>query len=84
MSWLDKPTKAQISALSHMMQWELPTSELKDAMDWLKNNANRRQVSDELGRIRVLKANRKLDREACFSSSVWADYFNAKVTERAN
>ena len=83
MSWLDKPTKAQIAALAHMMQWELTTSELHDAMKWLENNANRRQVSDELGRIKALKASHKLDRNACFNSTVWADYFNANKVERA-
>ena len=78
MSWLDKPTKNQISALHHMIQWEVPTAELHDAMEWLENNANRKQVSDELGRIKELKITKRLNRNECFNSPVWAEYFNAK------
>lgn len=78
MSWEDKPTEGQISALFHMIRWEMPTAEAQDAVNWLKENANRRQASDELGRIRELKMSRALDREACFRSPIWEGYFNSK------
>lgn len=76
MGWGDKPTKAQINALYLMIRWHMSTAEVNDALDWLEQNATRKQVSDELSRIRQLKMNRQLNREECFRSDVWSDYFN--------
>lgn len=76
MSWLDKPTDAQINTLWRWFQWEMPRAEAKDALDWLKQNATRKQVSEEMTRVRNLLHDKKLNREQCFSGEIWADYFN--------
>lgn len=79
MGWLDKPTDAQINALWNLIQWQMPRAEAKDALDWLEENATRKQVSGELGRIRELALARSLNREKCFSGEIWQEYFNSKV-----
>lgn len=79
MGWNDKPTKEQINALWRWMKWQMPTAEAKDALDWLEENATRKQVSDEMTRIRELYLSRKLDRTECFKGEIWQEYFNSKV-----
>jgi hypothetical protein len=79
MAWTDKPTKAQLNMMWHWFNWEMPRAEATDALDWLEKNATRKQVSDELGRLRELSLARNLNREQCFSGEVWQEYFNSKV-----
>lgn len=79
MAWIDKPTKAQINALYSWFRWKMPTAEAKDALDWLEQNATRRQVSDEMKRVRELYLTRSLNRDDCFRGEVWREYFNSKV-----
>lgn len=79
MGWLDKPTDAQINALRHMIYWKMSDAEVKDALDWLKKNATRKQVSEELTRVRDLYVKHSLDRNKCFAGEVWVEYFNSKV-----
>ena len=76
MGWGDKPTESQLNALFHMIRWEMPTAEAQDAVAWFGKNATRKQASEELGRIRQLKMDRQLNREECFRSDAWSDYFN--------
>lgn len=83
MGWLDRPTEAQISVLWHWFRWKMPTAEAKDALDWLEKNANRKQVSEEMKRIRELYLNNSLTREDCFKGEIWQEYFNAKTNERS-
>lgn len=75
MAWDDKPSKAQISALYHMIQWKMPTAEAQDAVRWLEKNATKKQVSEELGRVRKLNIERSLTRDECFKSDVWKEYY---------
>jgi hypothetical protein len=84
MAWIDKPTKAQINALYLMIRWHMSTVEVNDALDWLEQNATRKQVSDELSRIRDLKLSRKLDRDGCFRGEVWSEYFNSRKEKVTN
>lgn len=79
MAWGDKPTDAQINAVWHWFYWKMPTEEAKDAVDWLKQNATRKQVSEELGRLRELSLKHALNRDVCLSGEVWQEYFNSKV-----
>lgn len=74
MAWTDKPTDAQIRALLNMMRWVVADREVAGIVTYLENNATRRQVSDELGRLRDLKIDRKLTRESCFSSDLWKGF----------
>ena len=79
MAWTDRPTEAQMGALWSWFQWEMPRAEAKDALDWLQKNATRKQVSNEMTRVRDLLHAKKLNREECFRGEVWAEYFNAKA-----
>lgn len=74
MAWTDKPTEAQLERLYQWLKWEMPTSKARDALDWLGQNADRRQVSDEMQRIRELKVARRLNHEECFASKIWESY----------
>ena len=84
MAWTDKPTEAQINALWYWFKWAMPTAEAKDALDWLENNATRKQVSDEMGRIRDLRKSQSLTRKECFGGKIWEEYFNSKIKEEAH
>ena len=80
MGWADAPTKPQLSALSSMISNKtvgVKREEIKEAMDWLKEHATRRQVSDEMGRIRLEKS---LTRDEVFGSDIWVKY----LEERSN
>lgn len=74
MAWTDEPSDAQINALLNLIRWEIHRDEMKDIEEYLKANATRREVSDELGRLRDLKMNRKLNRDNAFESEIWQNY----------
>ncbi|MBO7720131.1 hypothetical protein J6S35_00630 [Candidatus Saccharibacteria bacterium] len=72
MAWSDGPTKAQVNALWRLMQWALlPNDVLNEAVAWLEKRVNRKQMSQELGRVRALQIDRKLDKISCFDSPIW-------------
>lgn len=77
MAWGDKPTEAQLNAIWTWIRWEMPSAEASDALAWLKENATRKQVSEEMNRIHELHENRRLNREECFKGEVWQEYFNS-------
>lgn len=81
MAWDDKPTKGQVNALWHMMEWsDIPTAELHDALHWMEENATRRQASDELGRVRDMKIeHHRLTRDEFFKGDIWRGYFDSKT-----
>lgn len=76
MAWADEPSDAQINALLNLIRWEIRRDEVKGIEKYLKANATRREVSDELGRLRDLKMNRKLSRDNAFESEIWKKYNN--------
>ena len=76
MAWTDEPSDKQINALLNLIRWEIHLDEIKGIEEYLKTNATRRQVSDELGRLRDLKMNRKLNRDNAFESEIWKNYNN--------
>lgn len=79
MAWSDKPTDAQLDALFNWIRWEMPSIEASDAMNWLRENATRKQVSEEMNRVHDLKHARKLNREECFKGEIWKGYFDSKI-----
>ena len=80
MGWNDKPTDNQLNTLYHWIRWRMPTAKAMNAIRWLENNATRKEVSDEMARIRSLYSSNKLDEEECFSSNIWDDYpFKNKI-----
>lgn len=76
MAWTDEPSDKQINALLNLLRWEVYRDEIKGIEEYLKTNATRREVSDELGRLRDLKMNRKLNRDNAFESELWKNYNN--------
>lgn len=76
MAWTDEPSDKQINALLNLIRWEIHLGEIKVIEGYLKTNATRRQVSEELGRLRDLKMDRKLNRDNAFESEIWKNYNN--------
>ena len=76
MVWTDEPSEKQINALLNLVRWEIHLDEMKGIEEYLKTNATRREVSEELGRLRDLKMNRKLNRDNAFESEIWKNYNN--------
>lgn len=83
MSWSDKPTEEQLGALYRYidMYAGAPREKARTATKWAENYADRRQVSDELRRLRDLKMHNKLDEYSCFASELWNafDFDDQKV-----
>ena len=79
MTWSDKPTELQIGTIYSWFHWIMPQNEAHDAMEWLEDNATRRAVSAEMGRLRELKIRHLLDRGNCFKSPIWCGYKGAEV-----
>jgi hypothetical protein len=71
MAWTDKPTDNQIFAIRRLVQWVTSTETELKMTDWLKATATRKQVSEELGRLRKLYIDRKLDKTSMFESPIW-------------
>lgn len=74
MAWTDKPTEAQIGTLFQWLKWQMTDDQARKAVYWLADNANRREVSDEMGRLKELKDKRLLDRNKCFESDIWEGF----------
>lgn len=74
MAWSDEPTYAQIQTLFRWIEWHMPNDEAVKATHWLKDHATRKEVSDEMSRIRKLYNEHSLTKDECFNSSVWEDY----------
>lgn len=74
MAWSDEPTDAQINAALNLMRWEISNDEIPKIEAYLKEHATRRELSNELGRLRDLKIDRKMSRDTAFGSEIWANY----------
>ena len=75
MSWEDEATPNQIYAWVRLTEWKMDNKTKVAATKWLAKHANRKQMSAELGRVRALYIDRKLDEKNCFDSKIW-DGFN--------
>lgn len=71
MAWSDKPTPAQLGALANMIQWKLTVTECDKAIVYLRENSTRKELSDELKRVRDLYIERKLSRDNVFASPIY-------------
>lgn len=75
MAWTDKPTEAQLAAIFNITKWVLPRNLGKAATDWLGATSNRKDVSNEIQRLKGLDNSRRLDRrEVVFESEVWKGF----------
>ena len=74
MAWSDEPTMAQLGAVKRLIEGTIPNETIVKALHHLENTATRREVSDELGRLRCLYIDRKLDKENAFEGDIWEDF----------
>ena len=77
---MSEPTYNQIETLYRWFEWRMPTPKARAAMQFLKANATRAEVSSEIKRVGDLWHSRKLDEELCFSSPIW-EKFKYKAEE---
>ena len=71
MAWNDKPTPAQLGALANMIQWKLTVAECDKTIVYLRENSTRKELSDELKRVRDLYIERKLSRDNVWASPIY-------------
>lgn len=69
-----KPTYAQLEAIFRWFTWQMPRNEATAAVNYLKEHASRRQVSQEMGRLYPLYKGHNLTKERCFESEVWEGF----------
>lgn len=74
MAWTDKPTDNQINALMNLIRWEITREDMPKINAYLVNNTTRKEVSEELGRLRMLKMSRKMNRDTAFAGAIWNNY----------
>ena len=74
MAWSDEPTQAQLSGVYRLIEWTVPKDTLLAAVDYLEKTATRREVSDEMGRLRNLYIDHKLDKSNVFASDIWEGF----------
>lgn len=78
MAWTDEPTNAQLSALYNMIKWKANGDSATRAIQWLAERATRREVSDELKRIKDLYQEHALNASNCFVGEIWEGFESAK------
>ena len=81
MAWSDEPTYSQIQTIYRWIEWHMPTQEARDAVNWLKEHATRREVAYEIKRLGDLYHSHKLDQEECFNSPIWDEYLDRSKDE---
>lgn len=69
----NRPTSAQLGALSNMIRWKLTDAECKKTIEYLENHSTRGEVSEELKRVRQLYISRKLVRDNVWASGIYKD-----------
>jgi len=74
MAWTDKPSDAQMNMLWYWGKWNISNDRLRPALKWLEQNATKKEVSEEMSRVRELYKKHRLDKETFFDSPVWSDY----------
>ncbi len=80
MAWSDEPTMAQLGAVKRLIEGTIPSGTVVKALEHLENTATRREVSDELGRLRCLYIDRKLDKENAFEGDIWEGFDYDSIT----
>lgn len=84
MAWSDIATKVQLGALHRMLDHALlPMAQTADAAHWAEAaKKTRGEVSHELGRLRDLYCEHKLNKLTVFESEFWNGYENgAKIRQ---
>lgn len=76
MAWSDEPTDMQLGVIYSWIRWLMPNEKASEAVNYLETSATRKEVSDEIKRLKELKSHKKLDLEALFSGLIWEGYKN--------
>lgn len=74
MAWNDAPSEAQIGALLNLIRWETNNEEVPRIVEYLRKYATKSSISSELGRLRLLKIGRRLNRENAFEGELWENF----------
>lgn len=81
MAWSDEPTDAQIDAILRMIKWQIHDDEKGEIAKYLKEHCTRQEVSLEMGRLRDLAIEKKINHKTAFESEIWEDYKKDSHTE---
>jgi len=80
MAWSDEPTQMQLITILDFLRWHMPYDKALKAIEFLENSATRRDVSDEMRRLRDLKNKHALDGKNAFQSEIWEGFkYNDKA-----
>lgn len=74
MAWSDEPTPAQIGVVGSLMHWAVSREIEASALEYLEETATRRDVADEIKRLRDLRSSNRLDEETVFDSEIWEGF----------
>lgn len=74
MAWSDEPTKSQLFAVNRLIESRVTTPIRVLAIDYLERVATRRDVSNELHRLRDLYIDHKLTKSKVFESDIWEGF----------
>lgn len=76
MAWSDDPTDMQLGVIYSWIRWLMPNEKASAAVAYLGQSATRRDVSDEIKRLKLLKDKKKLDLDSLFNGAIWEGYKN--------
>lgn len=74
MTWDDEPSEMQLGTIFSWLRWCVDRQTASDAVNWLQQNATRRDVSYEMTRLKGLKEKHRLDGSTCFKSDIWEGF----------
>ena len=74
MVWSDEPTDNQIYAVLRLLKWQVSSDEESKIANYLRQNCTRREVSDEMSRLRNLAIEKKLNQKSAFEGEIWEKY----------
>ena len=74
MAWSDEPSDSQLNTLYRWFSWNMSNVKAREAVNYLRENSTRHDVSIEIGRIKKLFDSHALTEENAFESDIWADF----------
>lgn len=69
-----KPTDAQLNRVYLWLKWVMPTAKAAEAAKYLEQHATRKQVSEEMSRLKGLKDRHALGEATAFDSAIWEGF----------
>ena len=73
MAWSDEPTEMQLGTIYSWIRWYMTNEEAGRAVAYLEEIATRRDVSNEIKRLKDLKTRQKLTLDEIFKGAIWRD-----------